>query len=270
MKKLISKVISCSIVLSASVSLLAAAATPTVFADSESGKCGDNLTWLYDFDTYTLTITGTGKMYDYSATSDMFKNELTTAPWGNISFITDVVIDEGITYIGEFAFVSCDYLKNVSLPSSLTEIGNYAFIRSCRLENINLPYGLKKIGNCALMSTAITELTVPETVNEIGYAAFGYVPGLWSEESARRYPNFTLYGKKGSYVEEYAKNSGSAFVLEPLTFVDISEKPKELNIGDVNRDGNIDAKDATLILSYYAYTSTGGKLSFDEYAKLQS
>ena len=267
MSKLISKVLSCAVSLSASVSLLVTAVPTTAFAYSESGKCGDNLTWLYDFDTYTLTITGTGKMYDYSATTDMFKNELTTAPWGNISFITDVVIDEGITYIGEWAFVSCDYLKNVSLPSSLTEIGNYAFIRSCRLENINLPYGLKKIGNSALMSTAITELTVPETVNEIGYEAFGYVPGLWSGESSSRYPNFTVYGRKGSYAEEYAKNPVSAFVLEPLTFVDISEKPKAFDIGDANKDGIIDGRDATLILSYYAHTSTGGKMSLDEYAK---
>ena len=63
---------------------------------ASSGTCGDNLTWTLD-DDGTLTISGTGKMKDYSYSS--------TAPWYSLhSRVKSVVINNGVTSIGDYSF----------------------------------------------------------------------------------------------------------------------------------------------------------------------
>ena len=103
------------------VSLLAVCAF-TVNAAEVGGKCGDNLTWTLSDDEGTLTISGTGPMYDYS--------EEAPAPW--IAEATDlqkIVIESGVTSIGNRAFDLQDAFVNVdvTIPSSVTRIGDYAF-----------------------------------------------------------------------------------------------------------------------------------------------
>ena len=83
------------------IPITASAAAPT------SGTCGDDLTWTYDDTTYTLTISGTGAMYDYESVSmsDFFINQ----PWYSFADkITKIVINDGVTYIGEYAFCKCE------------------------------------------------------------------------------------------------------------------------------------------------------------------
>ena len=64
-----------------------------------SGTCGDSLTWTLD-DAGTLTISGTGAMEDYASAS--------VSPWYNIKdFIKQIVIENGITSIGDRAFCYC-------------------------------------------------------------------------------------------------------------------------------------------------------------------
>ena len=86
-------------------------------AADESGKCGDNLTWQQNGSK--ITISGTGAMYDYS--------EENPAPWSSIStMIFDLIIEEGVTTIGNYAFaqISC---SKVVLPKSIESIGAMAF-----------------------------------------------------------------------------------------------------------------------------------------------
>ena len=84
-------------------------------ADSKSGKCGDNLWWTLG-DDGTLTISGTGNMIDY--TDDNY------APWFRWSpEITSVIINEGVTSIGNYAFSNCSGLTSVTIPDSVTSIG---------------------------------------------------------------------------------------------------------------------------------------------------
>ena len=94
---------------------------PTAFADSStSGKCGDNLTWTLDGDG-TLTISGTGKMWD----SDYYNDY--DVPWADfLASIEKVVISKGVTSIGNEAFKWCERLTNVTIPDSITSIGNSA------------------------------------------------------------------------------------------------------------------------------------------------
>ena len=107
---------------------------------SSSGECGDSATWSYDEETKTLTVSGTGDMYEY--------RDLT--PWDSITFdIEHVVIEEGITSVGFEAFGWCKNLKTVSFPDSLEVIDSYSFYH-----------------------TALTEIDVPDSVTYIGYCAF--------------------------------------------------------------------------------------------------
>ena len=63
---------------------------------ASKGTCGENLTWALD-DRGTLTISGTGDMNQYSSS--------TRAPWySQRTKITSVVIDEGATSVGAYAF----------------------------------------------------------------------------------------------------------------------------------------------------------------------
>ncbi len=93
----------------------------TVIASGICGDQGDNVKWSLD-DTGTLTITGNGAMNNYSHSSG--------TPWyKNIDDITDIVVKDGVTSIGNWAFANCTYLKTISLPNSLTMVCEAAFFR---------------------------------------------------------------------------------------------------------------------------------------------
>ncbi|MCD8004012.1 MAG: leucine-rich repeat protein, partial [Clostridia bacterium] len=80
-------------------------ATPVIYGSS----CGDNLSWTLE--DGTLTISGTGDMYSY---------EWGTSPWFYISNkITSIVIEDGVTSIGEYAFYGCTNLTSVTIPDSV-------------------------------------------------------------------------------------------------------------------------------------------------------
>ena len=84
-----------------------------------------NVTWLYDNDTHTLTISGTGAMMYYGLTSD---NLHSTAPWNHLDGeLEHVIVTNGVTSVGAYAFAMCRKLVNASLPTSVFEIDQAAF-----------------------------------------------------------------------------------------------------------------------------------------------
>ena len=96
------------------------------FAQTFSGQCGDNLYWKYE--GHTLTISGMGSMYDYN------ENDM---PWLLFRDTTDVVIlERGITGIGNNAFNGFVKLGKIELPSTLTSIGANAFAGCRKLYDI--------------------------------------------------------------------------------------------------------------------------------------
>ncbi len=126
-----------------------------------SGKIGDNITWkLKDG---TLTITGTGKMYDY----DKFNN---LSPFYYRSDIKDVVIGSGITYIGTYMFYRCCN-KTVSIPSTVTTIGKYAFNYSS-VQSLDLPNGVTKIDKYAFESSSLKSVKLPNSLTSLEMSAF--------------------------------------------------------------------------------------------------
>ena len=150
-----------------------------------SGKCGDNVSWSYDESSGTLTLSGSGAMYDYK-TFDIGKNNFTeAAPWMENYWdrIQSVVVDEGVTTIGNYAFFSSEDLTSVSLPSSLTSIGEQAFYDCSKLPTITFPDGLKSIGDDAFKNCrALTSLVLPASLESLEGWAFQSCDNLSSVE----------------------------------------------------------------------------------------
>lgn len=124
-------------------------------ADDQKGTCGDNLTWTYTESTKTLTIEGTGKMYDYSM----------EAPWNTHSTsIQTIEIGDGVTSIGQGAFVLCYSMTSVSIPNSVTKIGEGAFTACGALTSITIPANVSAIdGEAFLGCIFLTDIKVEAT-----------------------------------------------------------------------------------------------------------
>ncbi len=160
------------------------------YGDSvSSGTCGDNLIWTFEETNGTLTISGTGKMTSYSNAHYQ--------PWYNFSEkITSVVVQKGVTSIGESAFRECYGLTNVNLPDTLNSIHNNAF-RDCEalasieipdkvnrlnnyvfwgckaLKKVKLPAGITVVNDFLFYECSnLNDITIPDGIAEIGQAAF--------------------------------------------------------------------------------------------------
>lgn len=160
---------------------------------SESGTCGIDLTWTLD-DNGLLTISGTGEMEDYYNKENGVGVWVTTAPWG--TNIQNVVIKEGVTSIGQYAFFGCESLKDIIIPDGLKMIGSYVFYGCRSLSTVTIPESVTSIGgyafaNCINLNYctipdgitgiqsslfescyALSEIDIPASVTSIGEASF--------------------------------------------------------------------------------------------------
>ena len=143
--------------------------TEAVMDIVKSGTCGENLTWTLDSQG-VLTISGTGKMEDYTSNG---------GPWYSSSdSIKSVVIKKGVTTIGEYAFIYCSSLENITIPEGVTSIGRSAFESCTRLKEITIPEGVTSIGTCAFYyCIEMKEIALPQSLLSIGDQAFYNVPG---------------------------------------------------------------------------------------------
>ena len=137
-----------------------------------SGTCGENLTWTFGGEG-TLTISGTGAMDDYSSDNQ---------PWySDIDNIKSVVIDNGVTSVGDYAFYSCDSLVSVTIPDSVTSIGDCAFCACYSLTSATIPDSVTSIGVKAFYGcNSLTSMTIGNSVTSIGDSAFYNCTGLTS------------------------------------------------------------------------------------------
>ena len=128
----------------------------------ESGKCGENLTWTFDSNG-TLTISGTGAMDDYYLANEPWGDEY-PSPWHHWfgdQEIKKVVIEEGVTSIGSYAFYGRGLMGSVSLPESLTRIGRNAFEYCARLKSVRIPAAVTYLGGLVFHGCEeLTDITV--------------------------------------------------------------------------------------------------------------
>ena len=172
-----------------------------VWAQEATGYCGDpnvnegkDVTWKLEvngtteggWQTFTLTISGTGAMTDES---DEF-----TKPWSDgdielsdgtfvgetFNIITKVVIEEGVTSIGNYAFSLSEMLSSIEMPSTLKRIGDYAFWSGFAVTygygepfSLVIPEGVESIGECAFESCrGFESVILPKSLKSIGENAF--------------------------------------------------------------------------------------------------
>lgn len=174
---------------------------PTVSA-ATSGSCGDKARWDYNATTKTLTISGTGKTADYMSS-------IRKSPWSSYKDeIQKLVVQEGITEIGNYNFYNCTKLTDVSLPESLerldggtisSDTASWGCFQACTaLEKITLPNKLKVIENCVFKDcTALKSITFPNSLESLGYCAFADCTSL---ETVTFAPNgMTKVGENAFY-----------------------------------------------------------------------
>lgn len=132
----------------------------------ESGTCGDqddNVTWVLGNDS-VLTISGSGDMKDFRYQK--------YAPWRSLP-VKKLVIEEGVTGIGESAFADCNRMTTATLATSVTKIGNSAFSNCSRLTSIDIPDEVTTIGTAAFAAcSSLTSIVVPDGVTGIGEKTF--------------------------------------------------------------------------------------------------
>lgn len=185
------KLIAWLLVICMAISLLPAAALADTAA--KSGKCGNNVTWTLS-DDGTLTISGKGAMWDYGTSTHG------DAPWAYIG-VKNVVVNDGVTTIGEQAFAGLFYLESASIPKSVNNIGRQAFRGSnlksvtiagsntvmeteafylCDdLETLTIMSGTTKIGSYAFSGcSSLKSITLPDSVTQILDSAFQYCSKL--------------------------------------------------------------------------------------------
>ncbi len=138
----------------------------------KSGTCGDNLQWKLT-DEGVLTITGTGKMKDWDYFND--------SPWHENESVKQVIIGDGVTTIGEWAFSYCRALTSITIPNSVTTIGDNAFESCSSLTSITIPNSVTTIGDYAFSyCRALTSVIISNSVTTIGERTFANCYSLTS------------------------------------------------------------------------------------------
>ena len=149
-----------------------------------------NLTWKL-YEDGTLNISGTGAMKNY----DSKKNR---NPVYNNSNVKKVVIEDGVTSIGNYAFTYCVSLTSITIPDSVTSIGYYAFFYCSSLTSITISDSVTSIGNYAFFyCRSLTSITIPDSVTSIGNYAFSNCRSLTSitiSDSVTSIGNDAFYG----------------------------------------------------------------------------
>lgn len=211
-----------------------------------SGSCGDNLTWSYDEPSKTLTISGTGAMYSY---------EDDDTPWESNDFsIKRVVVEEGVTTIGDYAF--CDYMgiSEISLPSTLVSIGDSAFYCCESLADIVIPDGVTIIGSQAFgYCWNLESITLPASVLVVERCAFAECENLTEifvlnkncdiyDHNETFYKNATIYSAEGSTAQAYAQQYNRNFVAIEIA----TEDPSGSCGDDLQWSYNEDTKTLTI------------------------
>ena len=132
-----------------------------------AGQCGEDVYYIRYADGHVL-LQGSGATYDYSDESTP------KSVFYNMPEIKSVIVQEGITKLGNALFYRCQNMQTISLPSTLTELGYRIFAQGSGgfqsyggLTELTLPAGIQKLGGNALRQTNITELVIPARVSVI-------------------------------------------------------------------------------------------------------
>ncbi len=230
-----------------------------------SGTTGD-CTWSFDESTGTLTISGNGEMDGNVSWCDY------------LSVIKTVVIEDGVTTIGDFAFFSCSSLKSVTIPDGVISIGDRAFEACSSLTSIDvgvenkyfssvdgnlynkaktefIQYAIGKnqndfvipnsvtniIGYAFCGCSSLTSITIPDGVTYIGYKAFydcSSLTGITIPDSVTSI---------GNYAFEWCSGLTSITIPDSVTSINNSA------FGDCSSLTSITIPDSVTSIGYEAF-----------------
>ena len=134
-------------------------------------------------------------------------NDICNIPGGTHLYIdnkeiTELVIPNIATNIGEWAFAGCHSLTSITIPNSVTSIGEYAFYCCCSLTSITIPNSVTSIGegafqDCSSLTSITCLATTPPAIDDlmIGETTMIYVPKEAVEEYKQN-PEWSIYGKQ--------------------------------------------------------------------------
>ena len=186
MKKIISLLLSLAMLLTITSGL-----NLTAYADVQTGKCGDNVTYSLDTSTGVLTISGTGEMTSspFRQNSNIIKSVIIENGVTSIGYqtfydcrsLTSVTIGKSVTSIGVGAFEDCTSLTSITIPNSVTNIGNFAFSHCLSLTSATIGNSVTSIGVYAFTDCrSLTSITIPDSVTSISNYAFSGCESLTS------------------------------------------------------------------------------------------
>ncbi len=131
-----------------------------------TGVCGDNANWQLN-GSGVLTVSGTGAMYDFSYIYEPM------IPWtDHLEEIQSVVIEEGITSVGNFAFSNAVNLTEVTMADSVSSIGESAFRNCGQLADVVWSENLVEVKGFAFMGCTSLPAAELVSVQTIGNSAF--------------------------------------------------------------------------------------------------
>ena len=211
---------------------------------SASGSCSDNVIWQYSDELQLLFITGNGDIPDF----EMFDQHPWFAGQELMCNFTMLVISEGITSVGTYAFAAYENMRAVLLPHSLKEIDNRAFVGCTGLRKIVIPENVLKIGAEVFgLCNSLEEITIQNANCEINNSV--HTLGVRGTT--------TIQGYRDSTAQKYAEKFRFVFKELSLTPGESSKQP----LGDITGDGKVNIADVAILYGYVR----GTNIQNDEY-----
>ena len=227
--------------------------------------------------------------------------------FASCSNLKEIKIPNSVKSIGNYAFSGCTSLESVELSNNVKEL--YGTFENCNnLKSVTIPESVIYIDNAFYNCRNLKSLIIPESVEafsfDFGHCAdefsltilsdnlyirslhdSGYYDmeflfdsihegrmKIYAHENSTVYNvyKYACYNNYRDNQEEYEKALSKFNIIKNDT--DINDDTQWYTVvksADVNNDGKIDASDASDILNYYAYISTGGELSFEDFTALK-
>ena len=241
----------------------------SAFALNASGTCGMNATYTFDSTKGVLTISGTGAMTDYAYAS--------ASPFYDVEGIKSIVVEEGITSIGDHAFHNVKKATSIKLPFSLTNIGTDSFYDCDSLKSICIPrglaameagafYGCDALEDVAILSglTAIPDhaftscanlktIAIPQSVTSVGdYAFYGTaLSKIYYQGAEANFNAITVKGANNGKFTSAAKQYYSGYCGENVRYM-VTNSQTKLILSGTGATFSFDSYDP----DYYSYRDT--------------
>ncbi len=134
-----------------------------------SGPCGKNVSYTFDEQSGTVTITGTGPMYDYDYPTELmdYWECGKASPFALRTQIRHIVIGDGVTYIGKCAFIYTPNLQNITIGNSVTRIGKN-ILDACRRSSNEAGYTER----AWMFRKSLDKVYIPASVTSIDPLSF--------------------------------------------------------------------------------------------------